>query len=77
MDTTFLMGLLLKLEIKMDRYRGITHVNCRRAQKGFQLENNLDAHWSNTLYKGLNERYKLNINHDDAAGFCLDTMAMT
>jgi len=65
-----------------DRYRGIAHVTCRRAQKGFQLKYNPDAHWSNALYKGLNllqykdGRHILNINRDDPAGFRLVTMAM-
>ena len=64
-----------------ERYKGVAHVTCRRARKGFQLKYNPDSHWSNALYKGLNllqyrdGRYILNINRDDAAGFRLDTMA--
>ena len=63
------------------RYKGVAHVTCRRARKGFQLKYNPDSHWSNALYRGLNllqyrdGRHILNINRDDAAGFRLDTMA--
>ena len=63
------------------RYKGVAHVTCRRARKGFQLRFNPDSHWSNALYRGLNilqyvdGRHILLINRDDAAGFRLDTMA--
>ena len=63
------------------RYKGVAHVTCRRACKGFQLKFNPDSHWSNALYRGLNMlqytdgRDLLLINCDDAAGFRLDTMA--
>ena len=63
------------------RYKGIAHVTCRRARKGFQLKYNPDSHWSNALYKGLSllqytdGKHILNINRDDEAGFRLDIMA--
>ena len=50
-------------------------------RKTFKLKYNPDLHWSNALYQGLNKvQYTdgwqiLNINCDEAAGFCLDTMA--
>lgn len=62
------------------RYKGVAHVTCRRARKGFQLKYNPDFHWSNALYKGLSwlqytdGRHIMNVNRDDAAGFRLDTM---
>ena len=62
------------------RYKGVAHITCRRARKGFQLKYNPDSHWSNALYRGLNRlqytdgRHIMNVNRDDAAGFRLDTM---
>jgi len=32
-----------------DRYKGLAHVTCRRARKGFQLKYNPDSHWSSAL----------------------------
>ena len=64
-----------------ERYKGVAHVTCRRARKGFQLKYNPDSHWSSAFYKALNllqykdGRHILNINRDDASGFRLDTMA--
>lgn len=61
------------------RYWGAAQITCRRAQKGFNLKLNPDAHWSSSFYKGLNKihfedgRDKCVINCDDAAGFRLNT----
>ena len=63
------------------RYQGVARVTCRRARKGFAIKYNPDSHWSNALYRGLTKiqftdgRHILNVNRDDAAGFCLDTMS--
>lgn len=52
----------------------------RRARKGFTLKYNPDTHWSAAFYKALRQiryvdgRNVLNINRDDATGFCLDTL---
>ena len=62
-------------------YKGVAKVTTRKARKGFTLKYNPDSHWSAALYKGLNWLQFtdgtdiLNINHDDASGFRLDTMA--
>ncbi len=62
------------------RYQGVAKVTTRRARKGFTLRYNPDAHWSGSLYKGLNAiQYKdgsdiTNINRDDSSGFRLDTL---
>lgn len=62
-------------------YRGVAHVTSRRARKGFEFRYNPDAHWSSALYTGLNLiQYTdganiLNLNHDDASGFRMDTLA--
>ena len=62
------------------RYQGVAKVTTRRARKGFALRYNPDSHWSAALYKGLNSIQLqdgediCNINHDDAAGFRLDTL---
>ena len=62
-------------------YKGVAKVTTRRARKGFEIKFNLDRHWSNTLYRGLDFiQYTdgsniININRDDASGFRLDTLA--
>ena len=64
------------------RYKGVAMVTSRRAHnKGFGIQFNPDAHWSTALHQGLNSlqyqvgRDILNINHDYASGFRLDTLA--
>ena len=61
-------------------YQGLAKVTTRRARKGFNIKYNPDAHWSSAFYNHLNcIQYVdgcniLNLNRDDAAGFCLDTI---
>ena len=70
-----------KRRTSAQRYKGVAHVTCRRARKGFQLKFNPDSHWSNSLYRGLSllqyrdGRHITSVNRDDASGFRLDTMA--
>ena len=62
-------------------YHGLAEVTTRRAHKGFTLKFNLNNHWSAAFYRGLNWlQYTdglniLNINRDDASGYCLHTLA--
>ena len=74
---------LLFQEIRGDsskRYKSVAKVTSRRARKGFHLKFNPDEYWSGAFYKGLNKlQYTdglniVNINHDDATGFRLDTL---
>ena len=58
----------------------LLHEEHARACKSFELKYNPDKHWSSVLYQNLNLiEYTdgsniCNINHDDASGFCLDTL---
>ncbi len=69
-----------KRRLSSKRYQGVANITSRRARKGFCLRYNPDAHWSATLYKGLNDiqlrdgRDMCFINRDDASGFRLDTL---
>lgn len=64
------------------RYKGIGKITSRRARKGFQLRYNPDNHWSAALYRSLNfleytdGKNIVNVNHDDASGFRLDTLTI-
>ena len=84
--TTFSYGTIVQLcvvrnkrRLSAKRYKGVARITCRRARKGFSLRFNPDAHWSCSLYKGLNKVQlhdgtdKCVFNRDDAAGFRLDT----
>ena len=57
----------------------MARITCQRSRKGFPVRMNPDAHWSNTVYQGLDElqlkdgQDKVVFNRDDAAGFPLDT----
>lgn len=57
------------------RYHGVAKVTTTRAQKGFTLKYNSDAHWSAAFHKGLNSIQLVDsqdmclINRDDATGF--------
>ena len=62
------------------RYKGVAKVTSGRTRKSFQLRYNPHNHWIAALYR--NSAYLqytdgtnivVNINHDDAAGFSLDT----
>ena len=85
-NTTFSYGTIVQLSVVKNkrrlsakRYKGVARINCRRARKGFSLRFNPDAHWSCSLYKGLDKIQlqdgtdKCVLNRDDAAGFRLDT----
>ena len=69
-----------KRRLSASRYKSVAKVTSRRARKGFMLKFSPDAHWSSALYRSLNHlqyqdgRHIFNVNRDDAAGFCLDTM---
>ena len=68
-----------KRRLRAKRYKGVACITCRRARKGFSLRFNAHAHWSCSLYKGLDKIQlqdgtdKCVLNRDDAAGFRLDT----
>ena len=68
-----------KHRLSAKRYKGVARITCRRSRKSFSVRMNPDAHWSNAVYKGLDElqlkdgRDKVVLNRDDAAGFRLDT----
>ena len=83
----FLYGTVVQLCVARNRrrrsaarYKGLAKVTSRRARKGFQLRYNPDNHWSAALYRNLaylqytDGTNIVNINRDDAAGFCLDTL---
>ena len=85
-NTTFSYGTIVQLSVVKNkrrlsakRYKGVARITCRRARKGFSLRFNPDAHWSCSLYKGLDKIQlqdgtdKCVLNRDDAAGFRLDT----
>ena len=85
-NTTFGYGTIVQLSVVKNKrrfhakgYKGVAHITCRRARKGFSLRFNPDAHWSCSLYKGLDKIQlqdgtdKCVLNRDDAAGFRLDT----
>jgi len=84
--TTFSYGTIVQLSVVRNkrrlsakRYKGVARITCRRARKGFSLRFNPDAHWSCSLYKGLDKiqlkdgTNKCVLNRDDASGFRLDT----
>ena len=68
-----------KHRLSARRYKGVARITCRRARKGFSVKMNPDSHWSNAVYKGLDEfqlkdgRDTVVLNRDYAAGFRLDT----
>lgn len=85
---TFSFGSIVQLciarnkrRLSAKRYKGVAKVTSRRARKGFMIKYNPDAHWIAAFYCNLNyiqytdDRHIININRDDAAGFCLDIMA--
>ena len=58
-NTTFGYGTIVQLSVVKNKrrfhakgYKGVAHITCRRARKGFSLRFNPDAHWSCSLYKG-------------------------
>ncbi|CAB3997220.1 Hypothetical predicted protein [Paramuricea clavata] len=59
----------------------VARITCRRSREGFDLKFNLDCHWSNALYKGLDHiQYatsanKVVLNRDDLSVFRFDSMA--
>jgi hypothetical protein len=44
-----------KHRLSARRYKGVARITCRRARKGFSVKMNPDSHWSNAVYKGLDE----------------------
>ena len=61
-NTTFSYGTIVQLSVVKNkrrlsakRYKGVARITCRRARKGFSLRYNPDAHWSCSLYKGLDK----------------------
>ena len=59
-------------------YKGAANICYQRACKGFNVQLNPDRKWSCSPYKALDQlqndgRYSLFSNHDDQAGFRLDT----
>ena len=72
-----------KRRISARRYRGIAKVTSRRARKGFTLELNPDAHYSNSMYKALDliqlsdGTNKMVLNRVDQAGFDSTLLTLT
>lgn len=68
-----------KHRLSARRYKGVARITCCRVRKGFSVKMNPDAHWSNTVYQGLDDLQlkdgcdQVILNRDDAAGFRLDT----
>ena len=68
-----------KRRLSAKRYKGVAQITSRRARKGWNIRLNPDSHWSNSLYRDLDQlqlkdgRNKVILNRDDAAGFRLDT----
>ena len=68
-----------KRHLSSKRYQNVAKITCRRAQKGFSVRINPDAHWSCALYRGLDYIQlkeginKVLLNRDDQSGFRLDT----
>ena len=62
-------------------YKGVAQVTGRRSRKGFEIKYNPDHHWSAAFYRGLTNlqftdgKDIMNLNRDDAPGFCLDTLS--
>lgn len=87
-NTKFSYGTIVQLCVARNKrrksaknYKGVAHVTCRRARKGFELKYKPDSHWSNAFYKGLDMvqlkdgRDKVLLNRDDLSVFRLDTVA--
>lgn len=61
------------------RYKGLAKIRYQRARKGFSLRFNPDTKWSRSMYKNLDKLQCHDgtncvlLNHDDQAGFRLDT----
>ena len=68
-----------KRRISAKRCRRVARVTCRRAKKGFTVKLNPDAHYCSAMYRNLDYiqlqdgNDKLILNHDDQAGYRLDT----
>ena len=68
-----------KRKLSAARYHSVARVTSRRARKGFAIKLNPDAHYSTSMYKGLDfiqlrdGQNKMVLNRDDQSGFRLDT----
>ena len=68
-----------KRKLSAKRYFGAAKIVLKHARKGFSIKFNVDAHWSCSLYKGLDYLQlkdgtdKTVLNRDDAAGFRMDS----